>query len=306
MHVLSQVLFALILFSCNKASNDSPLLTDDTDFTADILISEVLVNPKKDGAEFIELYNCSDKVIDLARYTIASTNSKGITGTPRTISASTLYIYPGTYKLLSKNPPAVVAHYPATESIETISVEDFPQLTNSEGAVLLLKGEEIIDSLHYMEKMHDALIRNLQGVSLERVNFKRATNSPENFISASATTGYASPGYQNSQRDNSQAKGPVVQLSKRMLHITKNETISVQFNLPVGGKMTNITVFSSAGAKVRELVQNHRLGTLDQISWDGQAADRRKLPAGSYYIHIELYDSSGSLQQFKELCFLST
>lgn len=303
-HVLSKVLLAVTLLSCHKEPKDSLLPQKDTDPTADILISEVLFNPKKGGAEFIELYNCSDKVIDLAQYSISSTNAKGATGNSRAISPLPLYIYPGTYKLLSKTPAAVVGHYHTPEYIDSISVQNFPQLTNSQGAVLLLRGEEIIDSLHYTEKMHDPLIRNPQGVSLERVNFRWATNSPGNFISASATSGYATPGYQNSQRVNREAKGPAVQLSKRILHIGKNETLSIQFNLPVGGKMTNITIFSATGTKVHELVRNHRLGTLDQIPWDGKGMGRRKLPAGSYYLHIELYDASGFLKHFKELCFL--
>lgn len=305
-YVLSQVLFAIILVSCSKERPLAPHAMDEGDFAGDLLISEILVDPKKDGAEFLELYNSSDKVIDLAAYTIASTNSKGVTGTPRTISASSQYIYPGTYKLISKSPDAVLAHYPSNAQIETVAVENFPQLTNTEGAVLLLKGKETIDSLHYSAKMHDPLIRNSKGVSFERVSFKKATNNAGNFISSSATTGYASPGYQNSQRDNSHATGPLVQLSKRTLDNSKNETISVQFNLREGGKMTNITIFSSAGRKIFELVQNHRLGTLDHIYWDGQATDQRKLPSGTYYFHIEIYDSNGSYQQFKEICFISS
>lgn len=305
-YTLARILLVLTLISCKKESADSLTLPDDPDNGADILISEILPNPQKDGEEFIELYNRSEKVIDLSQYAIASTNSKGTTGTARSISKSTLYFYPGTYKLLSKNPAAVLAQYPVPDPIETVSIEDLPQLTNSEGAVLLLKGEDTIDSLHYAEKMHDSFIRNPKGVSFERVSFSKATNNQGNFISASATTGFATPGYQNSQRENNQTNGPAVQLSKRSLSRDKNETIAIQFNLPVGGRMANIAIFSAAGSKVNQLVQNHRLGTLDHIFWDGQGATSRKLPVGSYYIHIELYDSYGLFHQYKEICFLTS
>lgn len=302
---LMHIFLALTMASCKKESADGLTQPDYPDIGADILISEILPDPLKDGEEFIELYNRSEKVFDLSQYAIASANSKGTTGTARSISKSTLYFYPGTYKLLSRNPASVMAQYPVPQTIETVSVENFPQLTNSEGAVLLLKGDETIDSLHYTEKMHDELIRNPKGVSLERVSFRKPTNSQGNFISASATAGYASPGYENSQRENSETKGPAVHLSKQFLSRNKKETIAIQFNLPVGGKMVNIAVFSSAGSKVHQLVQNHRLGTLDQLHWDGQAANGRKLPVGPYYIHIEIYDTSGYLQHYKEVCFLS-
>lgn len=295
----------LVLLSCKKPSADSVAFGDGETIGGDILISEILADPFKDGAEFIELYNQSDKVIDLSRYAIASANSKGLTGTPRAISKSTLYIYPDSYRLLSKNPQAVLSQYPVPPIEDPVLVKDFPQLTNTEGSVLLLRDEEIIDSLHYSEKMHDPLIRSTKGVSLERVSFRTATNRTGNFISGSATTGYATPGYRNAQRENSNAGGPLVRLSKRTLRRANHETVAIQFNLPTGGRMANIAIFTAAGLKVHQLVQNHRLGTLDYIHWDGHTAGDRRLAAGSYYIHVELFDSAGLLQSFKEVCFLS-
>src|SRR5690554_1420061 len=153
LHALTRISLALLLISCKKESADSPMLPEGPGIDADILISEILPNPLKDGEEFIELYNRSDKVFDLSQYALASTNSKGTTGSARPISKSTLYFYPGTYKLLSKNPATVLSQYPVSGTIETVSVQNFPQLTNSEGAVLLLKGEDTIDSLYYTEKM---------------------------------------------------------------------------------------------------------------------------------------------------------
>jgi hypothetical protein len=305
LHAGTLATLALMLISCEKDPGERIAPAEELTVGADILISEILPDPFKDGAEFVELYNRSDKVIDLSQYAVASTNSRGITGTPRSISKSTRYIYPGAYTLLSKDAQAVISQYPVPPVIEAVLIENFPQLTNTEGAVVLMRGEEVVDSLHYTAKMHDELIRNPKGVSLERVSFRVGTNSAGNFISASATSGYATPGYINAQRENHPTDGPAVRLNKRTLQRGKGETLAVQFNLPVGGRMTSIAVFTSTGEKVRQLVQNHRLGTLDEISWDGMAAGGKKPAAGVYYIHVELYDSSGYLQNFKEICFLS-
>src|SRR5690606_7038397 len=69
----------------------------------DILISEILPDPKKDGVEFVEIYNNSTRLIDLSTLQLATTNSTGKRSKLHAISKVSAYIYPFTYKLLSLN-----------------------------------------------------------------------------------------------------------------------------------------------------------------------------------------------------------
>src|SRR5690606_10733046 len=123
------------------------------------------------------------------------------------------YIYPFTYKLLSLNSIIVQSHYPFQDQTTFHEMASFPTLTNSLGAVILLREEQVIDSLFYTVGMHDVFIKNSKGVSLERVSFNKSSNTQGNFISAAANTGYATPGYENSQLESQEAPNQSIFLS---------------------------------------------------------------------------------------------
>jgi len=70
----------------------------------DIIVNEILSNPKSDGVDFVELYNHSGKTIDLQHLSIASVNSNGVAGRRRKISWRSSLSYPEEYKGLTTSP----------------------------------------------------------------------------------------------------------------------------------------------------------------------------------------------------------
>ena len=272
---------------------------------SEIVISEVLPDPHKGGVEFIEIYNNSTKVIDLNTLQVASSNSTGKRSKLHPVSVSSSYIYPKTYKLLSKSSEIIEDQYPVPEISALHTMLSFPVLTNSNGAVILFSNEKVIDSLHYEIGMHDAFIKNPKGVSLERVSFQRSTNSPGNFISAAASPGYSTPGYRNSQSENKEANPPNLYLSSKTFSPQKDESLVINFNFKQGGQMTNIYIYNRAGKTVRVLHKNHRLGTIDKALWDGKDDHGGTLPSGVYHLNIEIYDAHGNLTKFREGCIVA-
>ena len=83
---------ALILIPGNIAAND-------------ILISEVLFNPKTGGVDFVEVYNNTNKILDLKELTIS--NPIASSKTKRAISTTSVYIRPKTYWVLTANPEII-------------------------------------------------------------------------------------------------------------------------------------------------------------------------------------------------------
>src|SRR5690606_29005740 len=146
----------------------------------------------------------------------------------------------------------------------------FPTLTNSLGAVILLREEQVIDSLFYTVGMHDVFIKNSKGVSLERVSFNKSSNTQGNFISAAANTGYATPGYKNSQLESQEAPNQSIFLNSKTFAPSSGEQLEINFHFNKGGQMANLFIYNRSGKKVRSFLKNHRVGTKDRITWDGK------------------------------------
>jgi len=306
--VLLLIVFSLTFWSCKNTAIINPDTdVDDGDLEiSDILISEILPDPQKGGVEFVEIYNNSTRLIDLNSLQLATMNSTGKRSKLHSISSSTVFIYPFTYKLLSLDSEIVQAHYSVPDKTALHTMASFPTLTNSQGAVILFSDEKPIDSLYYTAGLHDVFIKDPKGVSLERVSFSKPTNSIGNFISAAATAGYATPGYQNSQLENKEKVTQTIFLSSKIFNPDREEQLEINFNFNQGGKMANIFIFNSEGKKIRNLVTNHRLGTKDRIFWNGEDDKKELLPVGVYLLSIEIYDAEGNFKKYKESCVLAS
>jgi len=289
--------FSILLLGCSKDEllYTNPIQTDTLAEFADILISEILADPKKDGVEFVEVYNNSNKTVDLSSLQLASINASGKRSKLHPVSNSTVYISPFTYKLLSINSEKVQAQYPFQSKSTFHSMPSFPVLTNTQGAVILFMNEIAIDSLHYNLAMHNPFIKNAKGVSLERINFHTPSHIPESFISAAASKGYATPGYQNSQAENKEPIFKTISLSE----------LTINIHLPSGGKIANIHIYNAKGINVRSIMKNQLLGTKEHFKWDGKDNKNQLLPMGIYYIYVEIFDSNGFLKTFKESLILA-
>jgi hypothetical protein len=75
-----------------------------------------------------------------------------------------------------------------------------PVFNDDAGIAVLISSGKQIDQLSYNEKMHFALVKNKEGVSLERSKLHKPTSEAGNLRSATSASGGATPGYQNSQQ----------------------------------------------------------------------------------------------------------
>lgn len=300
--VIVALFLLVILSACNKDRLISMynLPTDSTDKFAGILISEILVDPKKDGVEFVEIYNNSNQTISLPSLQLASINSSGKRSKLHAVDNSNSYISPFSYKLLSKDSEKVQAQYPFQSKNSFHDMPSFPVLTNNQGAVVLFMNEVAIDSLHYNLAMHNRFIKDAKGVSLERVSFHRAGHLAGNFSSAAASNGYATPGYQNSQAENNEPIPKTIFLNEKTFNPNQRKPLTINIHLPLGGKMTSIHIYNSKGINIRSLAKNQLMGTKEQFSWNGKDDKNQTLSTGVYYIYVEIFDSDGFFKTHKE------
>src|SRR5690554_2903555 len=305
--VIIGLFISIFLLGCNKdklLSINSPY-PDSTDELADILISEILADPRKDGVEFVEIYNNSNQAINLNSLQLASDNATGKRSKLHSVDNSNTYISPFSYKLLSIDSEKVQAQYPFQNKSSFHSMLSFPVLTNNQGAVILFMNEIAIDSFHYNLTMHNPFIKNAKGVSLERVSFYFPGHITGAFLSAAASNGYATPGYHNSQSENKEPISKTVFLSEKIFNLNQDRQLLINIHLPSGGKMANMNIYNSKGISVRSLLKNQLLGTKEQFKWNGKGDKNQNLSTGIYYIYVEVFDNNGFLKTYKESCVLA-
>ena len=162
----------------------------------DLVINEILSNPYSDGEDWIELYNNSNKYIDLYQWQFGNYQSDTL---GNFITIPVHYVVPPTeYVVLGEDPQFAIENYPNNNSNVFLQT-DLPSYPNDSGSVVLLQGFDIIDKVSYNEDWHLSVIDDLNGVSLERIDPNGNSNDAFNWHSAAQDIGFGTPGIKNSQ-----------------------------------------------------------------------------------------------------------
>ncbi|MEP7251670.1 MAG: lamin tail domain-containing protein [Ginsengibacter sp.] len=274
----------------------------------DIVINEILFNPKPVGVDYVELYNRSQKIIDLSHVYLANRNSSNAIASIQQISAESILFFPGDFIVLTSDPNAVKAQYITPNPDAFITMQSMPSFSDDKGNVIILNGQgNIIDELAYSDKWHFPLISNSEGVSLERIDYDGASIQ-SNFHSAATSVGYGTPGYKNSQyRLNEQVQGEI-KISPEVFSPDNDGTddfATIDYSFPAPGYVTNVTIFDANGRAVRSLQRNSLSGIKGYYRWDGLDDKNKKLPQGIYIIYTEIFNTDGKKKQFKNSIVLA-
>jgi len=284
---------ALILIPGNIAVND-------------ILISEVLFNPKMGGVDFVEVYNNTNKILDLKELTIS--NPTATSKTKREISAISVFIRPKTYWVLTANPDNVKQNYEVKNPSQMVQVASMPSFNNDKGRVALWKDDLSIDSLDYTEKMHHVLLKEVKGVSLERVSFAKSGNEPSNLQSAAASVGFATPTYKNSQSEDTSVKNSVTIVNKTFSPDNDGfeDQLQIDYRFKENGHLATINIYTDKGILVRRLARNITMSTQGTITWDGLNDGGQLCKVGLYVVKIDTFHINGNSDSFKQTCVLAS
>jgi hypothetical protein len=180
-------------------NNSSDFFLPQKILVGDLLISEILFNPKVGGADFVEIYNNTDHPLDLKDLDIGSADDQNKLINLKAVSGASNLIPAKSYRVFATDTDNILANYTVKQPNTLIKVSALPSFNDDAGVVILVRDSIRIDQFNYTDKMHFALLSNTEGVSLERSLFSVAANTPGNFRSAAAAVGFATPGYKNSQ-----------------------------------------------------------------------------------------------------------
>ncbi|HRE52789.1 MAG TPA: lamin tail domain-containing protein [Flavitalea sp.] len=274
----------------------------------DIIINEILFNPAVGGYDYVEGYNRSDKILDLAEIQIANRNATQDIASIKALEKSPVSLVPGAYFVVTANEKWVKQQYIFGQNAHFCQLSSLPSFPDKQGTVVLLnKGGDILDELGYQEDWHFGLLADPSGVALERINYAAPTQDKHNWSSAASSAGYGTPGYQNSQfRADRIAKGEIT-VSPSSFAPDNNGPDGfalIQYNFPEPGFMANLYIYDASGIRVRYLLKNELLGTSGQFKWDGLDDQQKRLPQGIYILLTQVFNLDGRTKKFRHTIVL--
>ena len=179
----------------------------------DLIINVIMYSPSSPEPEWIEIFNKSNKIINLLNYQISDENDTS------TVIFGSLDLLPNEYLVISKD-STIYDIYP---EIDKSFVAYFPTLNNSGDRIMILDSlNRIIDSLRYSSSWGGT-----NGLSMERIDQNNLSSDSLNWGSSTVPTG-GTPGIINS-------------VSQKNYDL---ELINILFNpeLPMLGNDVNISV----------------------------------------------------------------
>ncbi|MEM9896705.1 MAG: lamin tail domain-containing protein, partial [Bacteroidota bacterium] len=270
----------------------------------EVLLSEVLFNPRSQGVDFVELYNNSDNFLTLQNWRLARLTDEGIAD-EKVLSERQLVFEPHSYLVLTSDIAALSSSYPQGDASRYFEMDALPAYANDTGNVVLMNTLEMVQQrFFYDEDFHYPLLESVDGVSLERISFDEEVNNPSNWRSSASMSGFATPGRPNSQ--SLEKAGSVAKLSVNpKVFVPGNSgsgrdftTINYQFDEP--GKFANIRIYDQNGRIVKTLMEGASLQVTGFVQWNGLNDNGSLAKIGHHIILMEVYDSSGSNEVLKE------
>lgn len=275
----------------------------------DLLINEILFNPIGSESDYVELYNNSNKFIDVSQLMIGNLDPDG-SGSDRSIGTTRL-VEPGEYLLLTEDKTGLIQRYPSAIDSKILEI-DLPSFNNSDGNVTIFLEESggriIVDEMNYDESMHNEFIDDEEGVALERVAFSVLGTERSNWKSGAASFGYGTPTLPNSQAIIFAVESPEPVFLQNKTFFPENQIdgeLLISFVLNRSDYLGTVDIFDSAGRYIRQIANNQLIGRNDLYTWDGRDASGTLKNAGVYIIVVRMFSSDGDIITKKLPCVLS-
>lgn len=275
----------------------------------EMIINEILFNPRSNAYDYVEFYNISNKIFDASRLYIANRNSNGDIASIRQLASEPWLIFPEDYIVMTQDAASLAREYLVKNPDWVLTLSSLPSYPDDKGFVILLGFQgNIVDEVNYNKNWHFKLIDNEDGVALERIDPVGPSQDATNWTSAASSAGYGTPTYKNSQYKLLQPINATLVVTPKVFspdNDGRDDIATIQYKVSEPGYIANMTIFDAAGRPVRNLVQNGTLGLEGYWNWDGLGDKGQKLPVGSYVVFTEIFNLQGKKQQFKNVVVLA-
>ena len=275
----------------------------------EMVVNEILFNPKSGGFDYVEFYNRSNKIFDANKLYVANRNSSGVISSTKLISTIPYYVFPGDYIVVTEDAIHLSLDYMVQNPDAVFVVSSLPSFPDDEGDVLLLNSQgAVVDEVKYKDDWQFALLADPNGVSLERIDPDGISQEATNWHSAASTAGFGTPTYKNSQYKLLQSINAAIEITPKIFspdNDGRDDIATIQYKTTEPGYVANLTIYDANGRPVRNLVKNATLGLQGYWSWDGLDDKKLKLPVGTYIVFTEVFNLNGKKEIFKNVVVLA-
>jgi hypothetical protein len=275
----------------------------------DVVINEILFNPRPGAYDYVEIYNKSNKIIDANKLYIANRNSSGTLSSIKKLNETPFYIFPEDYIVITEDATSLQHEYLVQNPQNILVVSSLPSFPDDKGIVVITNSQgNVVDEISYSEKWHFGLISNDEGVALERIDPNDSSQKQSNWHSAASTAGYGTPSYKNSQYKQTSGVSAMIEVTPKVFSPDNDghdDIATVSYQVSESGYVANITIFAANGRLVRYFVKNALLGLKGNWNWDGLNENGQRLPVGTYIIYTEIFNLQGRKKQFKNTVVLA-
>lgn len=262
--------------------------------SGEVEIVEVMFNARTGCSEYIELVNTSDQFVDLKNtfLGVASSSKNELLN----ITAEGAMLAPHQTLLLVKDLEGLSDCYMVCYDALLLKISNWTSLDDEDGNLWVTNfRNDIIDSIQYSSEFHSALLSDVDGVSLEKIDTSQSGLLGRVWSSSSTNQNYATPGCLNVSIVSSissayfSLKSPYFQRKDPF-----NAQAVIQYKLDKPNYNVQMKVFDRRGILVKEIANNEVLGKEGNYFWDGLTEEGKNSAIGIYYIQIVAVHPDGS------------
>jgi hypothetical protein len=269
--------------------------------SGDIIINEVLFNPKVGGVDFIELWNTSNKFINLQKWKIAN-QKEGEIDELKTITTQNKIIKPKEYIVLTENTETLRIHYPLG-NYQAFTTADLPPMPDDAGIIILMNdAEEKQETIAYQKDWHNPLLRETEGVSLERTHPNNNGERSESWQSGVKALGYASPGLMNPNFFETGNKQEQITVDPEIFEPLQGSPAytTISYILNRNGITAKAEIYDYEGRLIKTIANQETLSNTGSWVWHGDQNDGTKARDGFYTLLVQLFDTSGFVKTLRK------
>ncbi|BAV95464.1 lamin tail domain-containing protein [Ichthyobacterium seriolicida] len=285
-------------FEIDKTPVQKVVFSNYKPLNGDIIFTEILSNPNKKGSKFLEIYNSTDKHIQIENFYISNSIDKNLK------KIAPFLMKPDQYIAITKTVDALNKFY----SVEGSYIEmPLPSIPKDNGKVCLLTPEKsIMDSVSYTSKMHFKWLKDRTGISLERIDVNRKSNE-NNWTSAAVKIG-ATPAMRNSQQINNETfvKRDFIYFENNVFSPNGDgidDLLKIEYDIKEQSQ-ARIYVLDDNSFIVKKIVENENLPSRGYVTWNGDTERGDRARQGIYIIFMEFTNHEGVSKRYHKACVL--